>query len=241
MDDSKLATLRDLKLFAPKFLVIRTKAGHPKPFTLNRAQQYIDLRLETQREATGKVRAVILKGRQQGCSTYIQARYFHKVITSRGKKAFILTHDKEATKNLFTMANRFYDNLERGLVPAADTANAKELYFKEFDSGYSVGTAGNKSVGRSQTIQLFHGSEVAFWQFAEDHAKGIFQAISNEPGTEVILETTANGIGNYFHQRWIAAMGSAANIKLYSSLGIGSQSTRALLTDLNPQKKKNIY
>jgi hypothetical protein len=144
-------------------------------------------------------------------STYIQARYFHKVITGRGKKAFILTHDKEATKNLFTMANRFYDNLEPGLVPVADTANAKELYFREFDSGYSVGTAGNKSVGRSQTIQLFHGSEVGFWQFAEDHAKGILQAISNENGTEVILESTANGIGNYFHQRWIAAMGSSSD------------------------------
>lgn len=210
MEESKLDTLRNLKLFAPKFLTIRTKSGTPKQFELNRAQQYIDLRLEKQREATGKVRAVILKGRQQGCSTYIQARYFHKVITSRGKKAFILTHDKEATKNLFTMANRFYDNLEPGLIPMADTANAKELYFREFDSGYSVGTAGNKSVGRSQTIQLFHGSEVAFWQFAEDHAKGILQAISNEPGTEVILESTANGIGNYFHQRWIAAMGSSS-------------------------------
>src|SRR4030095_1937231 len=110
--------------------------------------------------------------------------------SSRGKKAFILTHDKEATKNLFTMAQRFYDNLDPGLVPKADTANAKELYFKEFDSGYAVGTAGNKAVGRSQTIQLFHGSEVAFWQFAEEHSKGILQAISNEAGTEVILEST---------------------------------------------------
>jgi hypothetical protein len=206
MDESKLETLRDLKKFAPKFLTIRTKAGNPKSFELNRAQEYIHLRLETQLRETGKIRAVILKGRQQGCSTYIQARYFHRVVTGRGKKAFILTHDKEATKNLFTMANRFYDNLEPGLVPIADTANAKELYFRQFDSGYSVGTAGNKSVGRSQTIQLFHGSEVAFWQFAEEHAKGILQAISSEPGTEVILESTANGIGNYFHQRWVAAM-----------------------------------
>ncbi|PWU07230.1 MAG: hypothetical protein C5B43_00620 [Verrucomicrobia bacterium] len=210
IDESKLETLRDLKRFAPLFLVIRTKSGAPKPFTFNRAQEYIHRRIEAQREATGRVRAVVLKGRQQGCSTYIQARFFHKVITGRGKKAFILTHDKEATKNLFTMANRFYDNLEPGLVPAPDTANAKELYFREFDSGYSVGTAGNKSVGRSQTIQLFHGSEVAFWQFAEDHAKGILQAISNEDGTEVILESTANGIGNYFHQRWRAAMSGSS-------------------------------
>lgn len=139
-------------------------------------------------------------------STYIQARYFHRVITSRGKKAFILTHDKEATKNLFGMAVRFYENLETGLIPKADTENAKELYFKEFDSGYAVGTAGNKSVGRSHTIQLLHASEVAFWAFAEEHSKGILQAISNEKGTEVILESTANGIGNYFHQRWLSSM-----------------------------------
>jgi len=210
LTEDQLDSIRDFRKFAPRFLVIRTKSGSPKPLELNRAQIYIDKRLEAQRTETGKVRAVILKGRQQGCSTYIQGRFFHKVITSRGKKAFILTHDKEATKNLFSMANRFYDNLEPGLVPVPDTANAKELYFREFDSGYSVGTAGNKSVGRSQTIQLFHGSEVAFWAFAEDHAKGILQAISNEPGTEVILESTANGIGNYFHQRWVAATGGSS-------------------------------
>lgn len=204
---ASIEILRDFQRFAPEFLTIRSKSGSPQKFAFNRAQQYIHLKLETQRKATGIVRAVILKGRQQGCSTLIQGRLFHRVVTSRGKKAFILTHDKEATKNLFGMAQRFYENLEPGLVPAPDTANAKELYFRELDSGYSVGTAGNKSVGRSQTIQLFHGSEVGFWQFAEEHAKGILQAISNEPGTEVILESTANGIGNYFHQRWLAAMG----------------------------------
>ena len=204
--EDQLDTLRDFKKFSSKFLNIRTKSGRPEIFKFNRAQEYLHVRLENQKKETGKVRAVILKGRQQGCSTYIQARYFHQVITSKGKKAFILTHDKEATKNLFSMAVRFYENLEEGLIPKADTANAKELYFREFDSGYSVGTAGNKSVGRSQTIQLMHSSEVAFWAFAEDHSKGILQAISNEKGTEIILESTANGIGNYFHSRWLNAM-----------------------------------
>lgn len=207
VSDEKLETLRDFKKFAQKFLVIRTKSGKPEPFVFNRAQNYLNQRLEAQRKATGKVRAVILKGRQQGCSTLIQGRFFHKVVTTRGKKAFILTHDKEATKNLFTMAVRFNENIEPGLLPAPDTENAKELYFREFDSGYSVGTAGNKSVGRSQTIQLFHGSEVGFWSYAEDHAKGILQAVSDEAGTEIILESTANGIGNYFHSRWLTAMG----------------------------------
>lgn len=205
MDDTKLDTLRDLTKFAPKFLIIRTKSGGTLPCELNRAQLYIHSRLEKQKQERGKVRAVILKGRQQGCSTYIQARYFHKVITSKGRKAFILTHEAEATKNLFEMTKRFHDNLEEGLCPEADTSSAKELHFKAFDSGYAVGTAGNKGVGRSQTIQLFHGSEVGFWPHAEEHAKGVLQAVSNEAGTEVILESTANGIGNYFHSLWKAA------------------------------------
>jgi len=206
ISDDKLDTLRDFKKFSPKFLNIRSKSGQPKAFAFNRAQEYLHDRLQIQKEKTGRVRAIILKGRQQGCSTYIQARFFHQVITSKGKKAFILTHDKEATKNLFGMAQRFYDNIESGFIPQADTANAKELYFKALDSGYAVGTAGNKAVGRSQTIQLFHGSEVGYWAFAEEHSKGILQAISNEEGTEIILESTANGIGNYFHQRWQNAM-----------------------------------
>jgi len=204
--EAQLDTIRNFEKFSPKFLVVRSKSGQPKAFKFNRAQIYLHQRLQAQRDKTGRVRAVILKGRQAGCSTYIQARFFHQVITSRGKKAFILTHDKEATKNLFSMAQRFYENMEPGFIPTADTSNAKELYFREMDSGYAIGTAGNKAVGRSQTIQLFHGSELGFWQFAEEHSKGIMQAISNESGTEIILESTANGIGNYYHSRWLNAL-----------------------------------
>ena len=80
--------------------------------------------------------------------------------------------------------------------------NSKELIFGVLDSGYKLGTAENKSAGRSSTIQLFHGSEVAFWPNAAEHAKGIMQAIPDAFNTEAILESTANGVGNYFHQQW---------------------------------------
>jgi hypothetical protein len=206
ISQEKLDTLRDFKKFAEKFLVIKNKAGKKSLFSFNRAQSFLHERIQRQKEQAGVVRCVVLKGRQQGCSSYIQARFFHQIITSIGKRAFILTHDKEATNNLFNMAKRFLENLEPGLCPKPNTDNAKELQFKQFDSGYSIGTAGNKAVGRSQTIQLFHGSEVAYWAFAEEHSKGVLQAISNEPGTEIILESTANGIGNYFHERWLAGM-----------------------------------
>lgn len=202
--------LLNLKKFAPSFLIIKGKGGALVPFQFNRAQLYVHDRLETQLQKRGFVRALVLKGRQQGISTLIQGRYFHKVITRRGTKAFILTHEAAATKNLFEMTSRYYNNLVPGLCPKADTSSTKELYFKSFDSGYAVGTAGNKGVGRSQTIQLFHGSEVGFWPHAEDHAKGVLQAVSNEPNTEVILESTANGIGNYFHSLWKAASSGAS-------------------------------
>jgi hypothetical protein len=203
--DAKLATLKDLTKFAPAFLTIKNKAGRPVPFEFNQAQLYAHNRLEAQLKEMGRVRALVLKGRQQGMSTLIQARFFHKVITTRGQKAFILTHEAEATRNLFEMTKRYYETLPQGLCPEADRSSAKELRFIQFDSGYSVGTAGNKSVGRSQTIQLFHGSECAYWPNAEEHAAGVMEAVSNESGTEIILESTANGIGNFFHQTWQAA------------------------------------
>lgn len=197
--------LNDFPRFASEFLVIRPKSGQVKKFHLNRAQLYAHSKLEAQLKERGFVRAMLLKGRQQGMSTMIQGRNFHKIVTKRGMKAFILTHEAEATKNLFEITQRYYDNLPQGLCTPADKASSKELYFRKYDSGYAVGTAGNKGAGRSQTIQLFHGSEVAFWPNAEEHAKGVLQAVSNEPGTEIILESTANGIGNYFHQMWKAA------------------------------------
>ena len=206
--DFQLA-VKDFTKFAPEFLVIRGKSGQVKPFYLNRAQEYTHGRLEKQLKELGRVRALILKGRQQGMSTYIQGRYFWKVITIRGTKAYILTHEAEATKNLFEMTQRYYDKLPKGLCAPADKASSKELYIRKYDSGYSVGTAGNKGAGRSQTIQLFHGSEVAFWPNAEDHARGVLNAISDEDGTEIILESTANGIGNYFHGLWKGAESKA--------------------------------
>lgn len=193
-------------MFAKNFLQVRTKSGSIQPFFFNRAQQSLHEKIEKQKRETGRVRALVLKGRQQGCSTYVQGRDLYIITTTKGKKAFILTHDGQATKNLFAMTKRFYDSIPEGVVPIADTSSAKELKFDAMESEYGIGTAGNSAVGRSQTIQLFHGSEVAYWPNAEEHAKGILQAVPNEPGTEIILESTANGIGNYFYNMWMAAV-----------------------------------
>lgn len=192
----------DFEHYAAKCLKIRTKSGKVVQLELNVAQQHIHACVEDQRAKTGKVRAIVLKGRQQGCSTYIEGRFYWRVSHTRGVRAFILTHEEDATNNLFELANRYHENCPAPVKPSTSASNAKELHFNKLDSGYKVGTAGNKAVGRSSTVQFFHGSEVAFWPNAQQHAAGILQAIPDEPGTEVFKESTANGVGNYFHKEW---------------------------------------
>lgn len=192
----------DFEHFAKKCLKIRQKDGKVEAFEMNRAQLYLHERLERQSLENGKIRALVLKGRQQGISTYISGRYYHKTIHSFGQRVFILTHEQDATDNLFEMVNRYHEHCPELIKPHTGAANAKELDFDLLDSSYRVGTAGAKAVGRSQTLQLFHASEYAFWPNASSHAAGVLQAVPELLGTEIIKESTANGMGNQFHIEW---------------------------------------
>ena len=195
----------DFDHYAIKCLRLRSKEGRVVPFKLNRSQRFLHDRLEDQRKRKGRVRALVLKGRQVGISTYIAGRFYWRTTHTKGFRTFILTHLDDATSNLFGIAKRFHDNCPDLVKPSTNAINAKELSFDKLGSGYKVSTAGSKDVGRSETIQMFHGSEMAFWPNAETHSAGIGQAIADAAGTEDIRESTANGIGNAFHGLWKAA------------------------------------
>ena len=201
-EDKLIRILKSLPLFAQNFLIIHDKSGRELNFTLNRAQLYIHERLEAQYKATGKIRALILKGRQQGVSTYVQARYFHKIITKRGKKAFILTHLSDATRAIFEMTKRYSENLEQALFPQPDKKNDNTLMYNKMGSGYRVGTAGSAEIGRSMTNQYLHLSEYAFYKDAARISLGLLQTVAEMDDTEVIKESTANGIDNDFYMDW---------------------------------------
>ncbi|MEW5251475.1 hypothetical protein [Microbulbifer discodermiae] len=142
--------VHDFPFFALKQLKIATKRGALEPLKLNRAQKYVHERLEEQLFELGMVRALILKGRQQGISTYVEGRYYWKTRFRKAVKAFILTHLQQATDNLFDMVFRYHDNLHPLLKPATSSASSKELQFVQNDSGYKVATAGSKGAGRSR-------------------------------------------------------------------------------------------
>jgi hypothetical protein len=199
-----------LEQYATQVLKISTKNQGLSPLVFNSAQRYIHDQLEAQLQKTGKVRAVILKGRQQGCSTYVAARFYWQAVTRAGVRVFILTHSQDATQNLFGIVERFHEHVPEAERQPTRIASAKEKYFHENGSGYRVGTAGSKSVGRSQTVQLLHASEVAFWPNADNHFAGMVQTVPDLPGTEIILESTACGIGNKFHALWQEAISGSS-------------------------------
>lgn len=206
MKDDFLKSIKDdFPFYAERCLKIRTKDGGIKPLLLNTAQKYVHDIAEKQLREKGRVRIICLKGRQQGMSTYIEGRFFWRTTTRRGVRAFIVTHDREATKNLFEMADRYYQNCPEMLRPAIGASNEKEMDFPAMDSGYKIGTAGNKQSGRSQTIQFLHASEAAFWSNGELLARGLFQAVpsgEHAQNTEIWIESTSDGVNNFFHSEW---------------------------------------
>ena len=202
----RLKLKNDFPHYAYKCLKIRSKPGEIINFSLNKAQLYLHGKIEEQKRKTGRVRVIILKGRQQGISTYVGGRLYHIVSHRTGFRAFILTHMQSATDNLFEMVKRFHAYCPIVVRPIEGANSSKEFNFISPESGYKVGTAGSKGIGRSSTIQLFHGSEVGLWENGSEHLDGIMQSIPRTDSSEIILESTAQGKGNIFYNLWKEAI-----------------------------------
>lgn len=205
--DQMLAQLyADDELYCARNLKIRDKAGNILPFQWNDAQRLLHERVEQQLAEKGWVRVIVLKGRQQGISTYVAARYYKRTSMRFGKRTMIITHLDAATQNLFRIAKGYYELSDDTLRPATKNNSDTELNFSRLRSGYKVATAGSKNAGRSDTIQYLHGSEIAFWPNAQHIMAGLGQTLPLLPGSEAILESTANGLANLFHSMWTLAV-----------------------------------
>ena len=233
---------QELPLFAVNCLKIKAKNGCIIPLEFNTAQKHIHEAIERQKREIGKVRAVLLKGRQQGASTYVEGRFYWLTSFGEGKTAYILTHEDKATQNIFGMSRRYHDLMPDPMRPLTSSANANELAFSTLQSKYMVGTAGSRGTGRSSTIQYFHGSECGFWPNAADHLAGVGQAVPDLPGTEIILESTANGIGNAFHGLWQdAERGHGQYIPIFVPWYWQDEYTRQLPNEFSLEAEEQDY
>jgi hypothetical protein len=192
---------QDLIFFAEHALRIRPKVGPLQPFVFNAAQNRLHEIIEKQKREMGRVRIVVLKARQLGVSTYVAARFLHQVINTPALRCYIVGHEKRASANLFQIVKRFYDHLPTDVKPPTSASSQDELLFQNLDSGYLVSTASLEGAGRSATSQLLHGSETAFWHDVAAQFASLIQTVPDLPGTEIIIETTANG-HNEMYSLW---------------------------------------
>lgn len=208
--------VRICREYIEKCLKIRNKQGNIVPFKLNGPQNRLYEQIKELRAQGIPVRIIVLKARQMGFSTLIEAIIFWAAATARNVAGLVMAHQDDATSNIFGMAKRYYDYLPDRLKPMQRASNARELLFaaptgskgktRGLDSSIRVSTAGSHGVGRSFTIKVAHLSEFAFWPGDKrDTLAGIMQAVPDEPDTMVFIESTANGFDE-FKDLWDAAV-----------------------------------
>ena len=202
---NNIATLQrlkdDLPYLASNLLKIKTKNEGLVNFRMTNIQLDAHNRIENRKKEGKPCKIVFLKSRQVGMSTYTESRFFQKTLFNKAKNAFVLADKSDSARNIFAMTKRYYDNLPESMQIPLKFDSTEQLVY-ETDSSFRVGTAGSKSVGRSMTINYFHGSEVAFWSNANEIVSGMLQTIPDNPDSELILESTANGTsgdGAYFY------------------------------------------
>lgn len=199
------------KRYIEKYIKIRNKEGRIIDLKLNSPQQRLYDVIKEQKRAQKPVRVIILKARQMGFSTLTESILFKETVTKFNRRTGIITHLASATTNLFNMSKLMLDNLPADMKPSIKKSNAQELIFDN-DSGTGLKsrikcmTAGTKGVGRSDTFDNLHLSELAFWEGdVTATLTGLLQSVPNLPDTMVIIESTANGYEK-FKELWDQAV-----------------------------------
>ena len=175
MDDIKLtreqllkiaAIKKDFYKFAKMNLYIKDKFANIVPFDPNEPQRalidYVLLCIIERRP----IKVIILKARQMGFSTAVEAICYWWTSTNFNINSVIIGNDEKSSLNLYRMFRRYFDNTNILFKPSVRYNTKSDLTFEKFDeSGKQIGlgsaikieTAKNKSAGRSDTINFLHG------------------------------------------------------------------------------------
>lgn len=201
------------KDYAEDLLMVQTIDGQILPLKFNNVQIALDEIINDIRQSGRLVRVIIDKLRRAGCSTYFAARNFWLTNMTPHTNALMITHEPEATDTIFGMHKRFYANLPKPLRPSVLYDNRKALVFNTksrvggLDSEIKCGTAGKENLGSSQLVNYAHWSEFSKWPESVVDAliSSLMPTIPKTPESELVIESTANGIGNRYHSMYWAA------------------------------------
>ncbi len=203
----------DFEYWAYSFVRIKDKMGAENiPFRLNHPQRRILGMLEEMRTAGQPIRLILLKARQWGGSTLIQIYMAWIQLVHRCNwNSVICAHIKESAANIKGMYSKLLANYPDWLLegeqpkfkPFERMTNTSVIAGRE--SRVTIGSAESQEAIRGIDVAMAHLSEVAFWRNSrmkspEQLVRSVCGSISLIPYSMVVMESTANGTGSYFHQ-----------------------------------------
>ena len=193
--------------------VIEKETGAFLPFPIDHrpgadfgwAQRQLVAEVERQYNSGDPVRIIVLKARQLGLSTVTTAITFLWAMIFDNFEALILTHENDTTQSLFEKTQSYWENSPfNGLFQAKHSTQRRLVWSN--GSSIRTATAGNRNAGVGRTIRSLHTSEASRYPEPEELMGALRQALPKVHGTIEIVESTARGIGNWFHDEWQRAV-----------------------------------
>lgn len=193
-------------------MTIVDKKGALVPFFLNCVQK--DIQANIDKVITGGS-IYVLKGRQQGVTSYISAVQLSFAIVWTHWRGMTIADCEANTLAIFKDKGKdLLGRIPSVFMPTISEDNAQTLAFGKLDNAWRVATATPK-VGRSKTLRFAHLSEIAFYSVPlADIQAAIGQSMT--PNAIIIYETTANGYNeakklwdggsciNLFYEWWLS-------------------------------------
>lgn len=210
----------DFELWCYMGVRIRTKDGTIMPLLLNRPQRRYAELLMNEFFARRPLRIVLLKARQWGGSTLTQAFFAWVQLYHRsGWNAAVVTDVQDQARHILGMYRTLAEHYPMGSITFSSYRGAQNVqYVQEADAYVGVASVQNPNAVRSYTYHMLHLSEVGLWPStevtsAEDLAQSLLAGLPERPYTACVMESTAKGVGNYFHKKWQQAERGESNFK----------------------------
>lgn len=215
----RLRMRHDFEYWAIQCVKIRHKqTGQRIAFRLNAPQRRVVRGFESERLAGRPLRFIMLKARQWGGSTLVQM-YFAWIQSTqrRNWNSLICAHVKDTAAGIRGMYSdmlaEYPDAFWLGDEPPKFTPWQKSANTREISGRgckVTIASSFGQDAVRGLDFSMAHLSEVAFWKDTErmtpaDFIRSVCGGIPSVELSMVVLESTANGVANYFHTMWKAA------------------------------------
>lgn len=207
-EEKALAKADPFYLIKSEALKIKTKNSELVPLKLKSAQRIIMNKILELKEQKKPVRIWILKYRQGGVSTMIEALIFSIASQQANVNALIMADEKDKSTHLFEMSKLFQEELEKNsphLVEPLKKSNEKKLEWERSRSQILITSSENPDAARAFTFQIATLSECSRFRDLKQVLGALLQSVPDHERTMIIGETTANGLGGAFYDEWIKA------------------------------------